>query len=347
MWAASDLEMVADCPICATSLGDADLDELADPLRPDAEDAWRLVRCPTCECLNLSPRPTPQAIGRAYEQYFTHGPPSLPPEPASRLARVRRSARDREWQEAFGYPGPNGTRAPARLLAWAPWVRAAAARTIRSVPAPRPGARLLDVGCANGEYLMQMRDLGWAVQGIETDPIARAHAEAAGIHVRDGLLDASVESDAFDAVTLGHVIEHVHDPAAFLAECFRVLRPDGVIWIATPNVHARGLCEFGRAYVQLDPPRHLTLFSRSAMKSLLGRVGFVDIRDEGALPQASAWTYARSNAIRSGLGSHPDVLPALPARLRIKALATDLLAHFSSRRAEEIVVTGRKPPRAA
>jgi hypothetical protein len=81
------------------------------------------------------------------------------------------------------------------------------------------------------------------------------------------------------------------------------------------------------------------------MKALLGRVGFIEIRDERALPQASAWTYARSSAISEGLGSHPSDLPQLPPRLKAKALSADLMAHLSPQRAEEIVMTARKPQR--
>lgn len=345
-WDPGDLEEISSCTVCGAALHSACMSGLADPLRPDDPAVWGMARCPTCGCLCLSPRPTSAAIGRAYQQYFTHGPPVAPPEPATRFARLRRATRDREWAKRFGYPQGGTSSLLVRVLAGAPWVRAAAARTVRSIPAPTPDSRLLDVGCANGEYLLQMRALGWQVEGIETDPVARSHAEDAGIPLRDGLLDSSVKGDAFDAVTLGHVIEHVHDPAAFLTQCLRVLRPGGMLWLATPNVDAAGMREFGPGYVQLDPPRHLTLFTRPAMRSLLGRVGFVGMRDEGALPQASAWTYVRSNAISHGLGSHPDHLPPLPAALRAKALLADLRAHFSPRRAEEIVMTARKPPRA-
>lgn len=344
-WPAGDLEPVGVCTVCGSGHLESAFGGVADPLRPADPPMWCFSRCVTCACLHLSPRPTRDAIGRAYEQYFTHEPPTLPPEPTSRFGMVRRGARNREWSQSLGYSQyESGSRA-GRLLLGAPWVRAAAARTVRSVPAPGPGSRLLDVGCANGEYLLQMRALGWDVEGIETDPVARAHAEEAGIAVREGLLDSSVEGDAFDALTMGHVIEHVHDPRAFLGECLRVLRPGGVIWLATPNVDARGLREFGSSYVQLDPPRHLTLFSRTALKALLGKVGFVGVRDEGAVPQASAWTYARSRAIQRGHGSHPEPLPPLPPGLKAKAALADLLAHFSPRHAEEIVLTARKPPR--
>jgi 2-polyprenyl-3-methyl-5-hydroxy-6-metoxy-1,4-benzoquinol methylase len=345
VWSRDDLEEVTACPVCGQPPGGRRLNGVPDSLRPEQGNRWGFDICSTCDCAHLNPRPTRAAIGRAYEQYFTHSAPSLPSEPTSAASRWRRGARKAEWHRRLGYPEPAVMPRMSGLLRVLPWGRAAAARVVRSVPAALPDSLLIDVGCANGEYLLQMRELGWRVEGIETDPVARGHAEDAGIPVRAGTLDASIESECADALTLGHVIEHVHDPAALLRECLRVLRPGGILWLATPNVRASGLREFGTSYVQLDPPRHLALFSRSALRALLHREGFEDLRDAGVVPQASAWTYARSHAIRQGLGSHPDRLPVLPLRLRVKALLADLRASAQAQHAEEIVLTARKPTR--
>jgi SAM-dependent methyltransferase len=212
------------------------------------------------------------------------------------------------------------------------------------VPAPVRPARLLDVGCANGEYLLQMRALGWEVEGVETDPQAVALAREAGLVVRQGLLEGVFPARSFDVVTLGHVIEHAHDPAAMLAECARVLRPGGLLWLATPNLEAAGHRAFGQDYVQLDPPRHLVLFTRQALRGLLERGGFDQIREAPRVPQALAWTFRRSLAIRRGAGSHPDRLPALPRGLLARAVLADLAAAARPRRAEEIVLVARRGP---
>ena len=54
---------------------------------------------------------------------------------------------------------------------------------VRDLPRPTGPARLLDVGAANGEFLLRMRALGWEVAGLEPDPVAASLAQAAGFDV--------------------------------------------------------------------------------------------------------------------------------------------------------------------
>lgn len=91
--------------------------------------------------------------------------------------------------------------------------------------------RLLDVGCGSGEFLAQMRELGWDVFGVEPDPqAARVAREQFGLTVWPGALaEASFPDGFFDAVTLNHVIEHVADPPWLAAE-------------VPPGCQARGIC---------------------------------------------------------------------------------------------------------
>ena len=149
-------------------------------------------------------------------------------------------------------------------------------REIRHLPAI-PGGRLLDVGCGSGAFLVQMAALGWRAQGIDPDPAAVASAREAGLSVTQGTLadlDLDEHAGAFDAVTLSHVIEHLHDPAEDLRRVHRLLRPGGLLWIATPNLEALGLRRFGRDWLGLDPPRHLVLFTRASLERLLRDTGF-------------------------------------------------------------------------
>ena len=141
-----------------------------------------------------------------------------------------------------------------------PGVRRAADRLVRFVPAPASqDARLLDVGCGSGTYMKLMRDLGWHVRGVELDEGAVRTARKAKLDVRQGTMDdLDPEVDGlFDVVTVGHVIEHTHDPIAALRAACAVLKPGGMLWIGTPNLGSLGAHLFRARWRALEPPRHL------------------------------------------------------------------------------------------
>jgi 2-polyprenyl-3-methyl-5-hydroxy-6-metoxy-1,4-benzoquinol methylase len=141
----------------------------------------------------------------------------------------------------------------------------------------KPGS-LLDVGCGNGVFLLRAREAGWNVAGVEPDSAAVATARAGDLDVWNGTLDDYPHSSTYDVVTASHVLEHVHDPRLFLRQISMRLRPGGTIWLATPNVRSLGHCWYGRSWRGLEPPRHLTIFSSRALRSLLEGVGFSSIR---------------------------------------------------------------------
>jgi len=88
------------------------------------------------------------------------------------------------------------------------------------------GSSILDIGCAAGEYLAYLRGQGWEVQGIEVDPEAAQQArELLGIDVRTGAAEArlpELPTHQFVVVSMWHVLEHVDDPRAVLAEVRRI-----------------------------------------------------------------------------------------------------------------------------
>jgi SAM-dependent methyltransferase len=140
---------------------------------------------------------------------------------------------------------------------------------------PSPGARLLDVGCGSGQFLVLMRDLGWEVAGIDPDPVAvRIARESFGLDATLGTLEQTRFSDgSFDVITMNHVIEHVLDPIGAFKECHRLLKHDGRLVVATPNVQSLGRSVFGRAWRGLEPPRHAFLFSRQTLATCAQRAG--------------------------------------------------------------------------
>jgi 2-polyprenyl-3-methyl-5-hydroxy-6-metoxy-1,4-benzoquinol methylase len=95
--------------------------------------------------------------------------------------------------------------------------------------------RILDVGCATGDFLRVARDRGWKVFGADPSA-ARAQVEAAGIPLVGSTIDdADIEPASLDAVTFWDVLEHVADPVAGLDRARTLLRPGGVIALTVPD----------------------------------------------------------------------------------------------------------------
>ena len=114
----------------------------------------------------------------------------------------------------------------------------------RDPKAPRPfaGLRLLDIGCGGGLLSEPMARLGADVVGVDAAarniPVARIHADQSGLAIdyRVGTAETLAEAgEAFDVVLNMEVIEHVPDPAAFLAACRALLVPGGLMVCSTLN----------------------------------------------------------------------------------------------------------------
>jgi SAM-dependent methyltransferase len=163
--------------------------------------------------------------------------------------------------------------------------RAAFACIGKCVDLPRlRGERHLDVGCDTGSFLLAAAKL-WETVPVGVDVARRSVSEARGLGLEAYCctLESSPEHLAnFSVITAIDIIEHVVDPAVFLAEVRCRLRPGGICYLETPNVASK-VYRVGRAvsrvsgghpawvFERLFPSEHIQYFSRKGLLALADR----------------------------------------------------------------------------
>lgn len=279
-WPFEDLESVEQCPVCDSSERALLLSNLVDNVFRASAGEWELFSCQSCESAYLHPRPTQASIHKAYAVYYTHKAAisRKNPEQLNFFRRVRRVLVNGYTNQRYGTNYLPSKKIGSVLANLLPSLRKRLDLQFRWLPKPILGQRLLDVGCGNGAFLIKAQEAGWQVVGVDPDINAVETARNEGLDARVGSIDAfNGHEDLFDAVTLSHVIEHVHEPVDFLVAAHRLLKPGGTLYLDTPNIQSRGFSLFGKNWRGLETPRHLALFNSHSIYDLLIRCGFEKI----------------------------------------------------------------------
>ncbi|MCG8441866.1 MAG: bifunctional 2-polyprenyl-6-hydroxyphenol methylase/3-demethylubiquinol 3-O-methyltransferase UbiG, partial [Caulobacterales bacterium] len=162
---------------------------------------------------------------------------TVDPEEVEKFSRLADT-----WWDPHGPFKPLHIFNPARLRVIRETVLAAHGRD-EADPRPLTGLRLLDIGCGGGLVAEPMARLGAQVTGVDASEqnvkTATVHARDQGLAIdyRCGTAEALVAAGepAFDVVLNLEVVEHVADPAAFLALTAELVAPGGVMIVASIN----------------------------------------------------------------------------------------------------------------
>lgn len=204
---------------------------------------------------------------------------------------------------------------------------------------PPENTELLEIGCGQGELLMEASKRGFRVSGLEIS----AHAAAIANHrlgapaVRVGAIDAvPLPMGPFGAVAAADVIEHVRDPRGFLMRIHELLEPGGVLLLITPSLNSWTRRLLGHRWMEYKV-EHLSYFSASSIRLLLERCGFGEIRvspSRKVLTIDYLWRHFERFRV-------PMVSPAIGILRRV---APERLAHRHLRiPASGLIATARRP----
>lgn len=163
-----------------------------------------------------------------------------------------------------------------------------------------PKGKLLDIGAGTGYFLDVMNKSGWETHGVEQDDETRAYAiKKSSSEVCSAKEFYDLPEDTFNAVTMWHVLEHVHDLKGYLNKIHKVLKEDGVLIVAVPNHKSYDADYYQEYWAAWDIPIHLWHFTPKTIRGLMQRNGFI-VMDNIPMPFDAAYVSMLSEQYKSG-----------------------------------------------
>ena len=144
---------------------------------------------------------------------------------------------------------------------------------------PQKG-RLLDIGSSYGTLLRLAQEDNWQVDGVELNQDACNYCKGTyDINVFCGKLkDANYLDGYYDVITAIEVIEHVTKPKEFLMEINRILKPNGILFLVTPNLESLSAKLLGKRWWSFRE-MHLHYFSKTSLFWLLNHTNFLPLKN--------------------------------------------------------------------
>lgn len=122
---------------------------------------------------------------------------------------------------------------------------------------------VVEIGCAAGWNLATFQRAGYVVRGYEYTKTLVEVGQEFGLDIREG---GAFDADGqYDVVIVNQVLEHVPDFDVFVHQLKRLMRPDGVLYIAVPDLETYGPGQFQSA--------HCHYFTRQTLAHYIGRLG--------------------------------------------------------------------------
>lgn len=134
--------------------------------------------------------------------------------------------------------------------------------------------KILDLGSGTGAFLNEMAKNGWDATGLEPSEDARKFAKRTyNINLRNNDELFSLPANSFDAITLWHVLEHIHQLHRTMQQLKNLLKENGKLIIAVPNYTSLDQKIYQENWAAYDVPRHLYHFSPQSMNILATKNG--------------------------------------------------------------------------
>jgi 2-polyprenyl-3-methyl-5-hydroxy-6-metoxy-1,4-benzoquinol methylase len=252
------------CPVC----GGMDFQPLASNDRYGM--GVQTAGCLHCGLAQTWPRPTPESMATFYREHYRQYYQEAANPDAAYISRYHKGERLKYTAELIA--------ANVKLL---------------------PGMRVLDIGCAEGTLIANLKLKCEDIVSVGVEPSdsfsAYARQTTGCVTYPDVHALSAAGETAFDLVIVNHVLEHVDDPVDFLARLRRLTVPNGKVYVDVPNV-----TEYTSP--QMLHIAHLFHFSEGTLSATFEKAGFWVISTAPHAPPhhpSSIWCLAENRGISS------------------------------------------------
>jgi 2-polyprenyl-3-methyl-5-hydroxy-6-metoxy-1,4-benzoquinol methylase len=272
-------------------------------------DLSPIVRCDGCSLLMRNPQPSDAQLAAIYTDTYFLG-----------TAPTGKAAADGFEKEVNALKRATAAGYLDRMEAYRGWTRET-----------RKGKKLLEIGSGLGNMLIEARERGYDVTGVEyaSASVARANARLGQDVVVQGTVEsAPLREGTFDVCVFADVIEHTRDPLAVVARAWELLAQDGTLFVAIPSLDSWSARLMKQSWMEFKA-EHLFYFDSRTLESLLVRAGFDQVRiDRGRKTLSPGYVIA-----------HFERFP-VPVVSRLGKLAKAMLPNTLLRQGLTVVASG-------
>ena len=200
-------------------------------------EEYKILKCNNCKIVFLSPEPTKKELSYLYSKYF---------DKANKNDVLYDKRLDRKARNLSNY---------VKLSK----------------------GRILDIGSGFGRDLLAFKKIGWDTYGVEKSELAAKFTiDELKLNVFNGeLTQACFPPNFFNIIILYHTFEHIYNPFEILKEISRILKQDGLLVIAVPNMENIEARIFRKYWTMgLDVPAHLFHYSQKTLTDVLNKSSF-------------------------------------------------------------------------
>lgn len=298
------LETLKSCPSCGN---DSFSNSISCTDYTYSKKSFSLVKCTLCGLLFTNPRPDQNSIGQYYDnpEYVSHTDTNT-----GLLFKV------------YGIV-KNFTLGQKRRL----------------VASLANNKTVLDYGAGSGDFSVELSGNNWSVTAYEPDQNARTRIldKDKRIKLVDSISD--IESKSKSAITLWHVLEHVHQLTATIKEFHRILADDGTLFIAVPNHTSYDAKFYKEDWAAYDVPRHLYHFEPSTIDHLISANGFTLTKIK-PMWFDSFYVSLLSEKNKNSSGLIETIIGWL--RAAIIGLISNIMASFDTRKCSSVIYIIKK-----